>query len=170
MSDANFYAVGVIAQLLNLTDRRVQQLAKEGIIPKPNNRGEYDLPGCVQGYVAYLQERAERSEEPQRVRLDRLRGDREELELQKLRRELVPVAEVAPALEQYVTDVCAVLEGIPERYAEVLQATADVEGKHQLLADLVREVRDTLGGYTFAVKRIDGAASTADDFEVSAAA
>lgn len=85
-------------------------------------------------------------------RLDRLRGDREELELAKLRRTLIPTDEIEPALDQYVTDVLNNLQGIPERYAGLLQAVEDVEGKRQLLEDLVREVRDELGNYTFACK------------------
>lgn len=51
------YPVATIAKLFNLTERRVQQLAKEGVIPKPE-KGKYDLIGCVRGYIAYLQERA----------------------------------------------------------------------------------------------------------------
>lgn len=164
--------VGVmwLADLFGLTDRRIQQLAKDGTIPAPSSRGEYDAIGCIRGYVRFLQERAERSEEPQRVRLDRLRGDREELELAKLRRELIPAGEIAPALEQYVTDVSAALAGIPERFAEVLQAADDVDSKHQILEDLVNEIREHLGGYVFAVKRIDGAAPAAGNREIPAAA
>lgn len=44
------YKVAVIARFLNLTERRVQQLARDGIIPKPE-KGKYDLVGCVQGYI-----------------------------------------------------------------------------------------------------------------------
>ena len=51
------YPVKTIASILNLTERRVQQLAHEGIIPKAE-RGKYDLIGCVRAYIKYLQERA----------------------------------------------------------------------------------------------------------------
>lgn len=58
MSDpaAPTYPVGVIAKLLLLTDRRVQQLTAEGIIPKAE-RGRYELAPAVQGYIRFLQER-----------------------------------------------------------------------------------------------------------------
>ncbi|MFN3156930.1 helix-turn-helix domain-containing protein [Marivita cryptomonadis] len=36
--------IGVIAKLLDLSERRVQQLSREGVIPKVN-RGQYDLIG-----------------------------------------------------------------------------------------------------------------------------
>jgi phage terminase Nu1 subunit (DNA packaging protein) len=51
------YPVSIIAQLLNLSERRVQQLAKDGIIPKAD-KGKYDLVSSVRSYVKYLYERA----------------------------------------------------------------------------------------------------------------
>lgn len=52
------YSVKVIAKLFNnVSERWVQQLAKDGIIPKAD-RGKYDLVGCVQGYIKHLQELA----------------------------------------------------------------------------------------------------------------
>jgi hypothetical protein len=50
------YPVTTIAKLLLLTDRRVQQLSAEGVIPRAE-RGRYELAPAVQGYIRYLQER-----------------------------------------------------------------------------------------------------------------
>lgn len=50
------YPVATIAKLLLLSERRIQQLTKEGVIPKAE-RGRYELAPAVQGYVRYLQER-----------------------------------------------------------------------------------------------------------------
>jgi phage terminase Nu1 subunit (DNA packaging protein) len=50
------YPVKVIAKLLLLSERRIQQLTKEGVIPK-SERGRYELAPAVQGYVRYLQDR-----------------------------------------------------------------------------------------------------------------
>lgn len=47
-----------LATLLNLTPRRVRQMAREGIIPPPAKAGEYDLVGCSVAYVKHLQSRA----------------------------------------------------------------------------------------------------------------
>jgi phage terminase Nu1 subunit (DNA packaging protein) len=46
-----------LAKLLNLTEVRIQQLAKDGIIVK-ETRGRYDLWASIKGYVKYLQDRA----------------------------------------------------------------------------------------------------------------
>jgi hypothetical protein len=51
------YPVGVIAKLLMLTERRVQQLAAEGSIPKAQH-GRYELAPTVQAYIRYLRDRA----------------------------------------------------------------------------------------------------------------
>ena len=51
--------IGVIAKLLDLSERRVQQLSREGVIPKAE-RGQYDLIGSVRGYVRYLRDHRHR--------------------------------------------------------------------------------------------------------------
>jgi hypothetical protein len=53
----NLQSIAVIAKLLDLSERRIQQLGREGVIPKPE-RGQYDLVGAVRGYVNYLREQA----------------------------------------------------------------------------------------------------------------
>lgn len=56
MSDKNqgLYSTDIIANLLNLSARRVEQLTKKKIIPKAG-RGVYDLGQAVQSYIRYLQ-------------------------------------------------------------------------------------------------------------------
>ncbi len=53
--------IGVIAKLLDLSERRVQQLSREGVIPKAT-RGQYDLIGSVRGYVRYLRDQAAKAQ------------------------------------------------------------------------------------------------------------
>ena len=47
---ANSYPVSTIAKLFGLSERRIQQLAQEGIIPKPD-KNQYELIGCVRAYI-----------------------------------------------------------------------------------------------------------------------
>ena len=87
--------VATLARLFNLTERRVQQMAREGIIPKPE-KGKYDLIGCTRAYIKYLQERATgRDIEPQdayleRARLLKAQADKVELEVKSMNGEVVP--------------------------------------------------------------------------------
>jgi hypothetical protein len=46
-----------IAKILMISPRRVNQLAKEGAIPK-ESEGKYDLLPSVQGYISYLKEKS----------------------------------------------------------------------------------------------------------------
>lgn len=52
-SERMSYPVDVMAKLLQITPRRIQQLANEGVIEK-TDRGRYDLIRSVQGYIRYL--------------------------------------------------------------------------------------------------------------------
>ncbi len=49
------YPASTLAKLFNLSERRIRQLAQEGIIPK-KEKGQYDVVASVQGYLKYLQE------------------------------------------------------------------------------------------------------------------
>jgi hypothetical protein len=59
MLAADLYPLEAVAQVLNITPRHVQRLAKTGIIP-PASQGRYPLDGCIQGYVRYLMQQLER--------------------------------------------------------------------------------------------------------------
>ncbi len=86
--------IGVIAKLLDLSERRVQQLSREGVIPKAE-RGQYDLIGSVRGYVRYLRDQALKSQAgapdymAERARFIRARADIAEMEAQEKRLSLI---------------------------------------------------------------------------------
>ena len=50
------HPLDTICELLDLSPRRMQQLSKEGVIPKAE-RGRYELVPAVRGYISYLKER-----------------------------------------------------------------------------------------------------------------
>lgn len=58
MAETPLYPVSTIAKLFDLTERRIQQLAHDNVIPKPIDR-KYDLIGCVRGYVTFLRRSVE---------------------------------------------------------------------------------------------------------------
>ena len=62
------YSVDTIAEVLLLDPRRIQQLVKEGVLPK-KSRGKYDLKKCVQGYVRYQRDLA-KGKDPARIAED----------------------------------------------------------------------------------------------------
>jgi phage terminase Nu1 subunit (DNA packaging protein) len=119
---------GTVAQLaivLNVTPGRISQLAQAGIIPRPE-RGKCDLVAAVQGYVKYLQARAEgRGVEPtalheERTRLLKAQAEHKELEVAALHRSLLPFNEVVSAWEQLVAAFRARCLALPPKLAPQL--------------------------------------------------
>ena len=119
------YPASTIAKLFNLSERRIRQLAKEGIIPK-TERGKYELVGAVQGYVAYLQDRALGQEvkttdiQAQRLRLIKAQADDKELELQAKRGELLPANEVKAVWSRLVIATKTGFLALPDRLKQML--------------------------------------------------
>lgn len=148
MAAAATYPVSTIAKLLLLTDRRVQQLTEQGVIPKAE-RGRYELAPAVQGYVKFLRDRALNAD-----------GDGDDGENVKLKRAKRRAAEVVAArLESSVIEKGPTLLRVrelaqqerdailswPARAAPVMAADLGVD-EHSLFAALDAGLRDHLSG------------------------
>lgn len=153
MADAGTptYPVKTIAALLRLTERRVQQLSKEGVIPKAE-RGRYELAPAVQGYIAYLQDRLaprEGDDDPDRIdyhvekaRKTKAEADIAEMEAAKMRGNLVDAIEMKDALELVMSEVkTKLLNNAPTRIAartktEKKEASIKAIAKEEISASL----------------------------------
>lgn len=129
------HKVAVIARFLNLTERRIQQLARDGIIPKPD-KGKYDLVRCVQQYVQYLQERAYGSGDTphdthlERARLIKAQADKTELEVAAMREQVVTIEMVEHDWMKHVSACRMRILGIPSKSAfqiATLKEPAEIE-------------------------------------------
>ena len=140
------YPVSTIAKLLLLSDRRVQQLTKEGVIPKAE-RGRYELAPAVQGYIRYLQERSLRSDASpidyhiEKARLTKAQADLAEIEAAKARNEVAPVAQVAQAWASFCAETRVRARNIPERVVSSLVGCTD---EREIKAVLMREIDQVL--------------------------
>lgn len=89
--------VKTIAYVLNMTTRRVQQMAKQSLIPRMQ-RGKYNLAECTRAYISYLEEKSEMSEidhtkvqqeyDVEKVLHERAKRQKSELQLLELKGEL----------------------------------------------------------------------------------
>lgn len=109
----------VIAQLLNISERRLQQLAKEGIVPK-SGRGRYPLAGCIRGYVTYLQEQVDGGKDvidyrQEKARGERVKAERMEFDLAVKRREYAPISMLEEVLDRVSSAAAARLDAITSR-------------------------------------------------------
>jgi phage terminase Nu1 subunit (DNA packaging protein) len=132
------------SQLVMLSPRRIQQLVREGVVPKPS-RGQYPLVALVQGVL--LEERKRNQQGSKRLdedaRLRAAQADLRTLELRKMRREVVDQKSVGIVVGEVLTVLFAAIDALPARM------TIDLTGRSQfevrkLLQDEVTRVRENI--------------------------
>lgn len=141
--------ITVIAKLLDLSERRVQQLSREGVIPKAT-RGQYDLVGSVRGYVRYLRDQALRAQAgapdyaSERARFIRARADLAEMEAEEKRGSLIAAEDVETAWIAVLAALRTRLLALPDRLAPRLHAEESPAGMRDLMRGAVREALEEL--------------------------
>lgn len=146
---SNAQPIAVIARLLDLSERRVQQLSRAGVIPKAE-RGRYDLVGAVRGYVGYLREQAKAAEAgspdygAERARLVRAKADLAEMEAGGRRGALIPAETVEAAWTAILARLRTRLLALPDRLAPVCHEEPTIAGVRDQLRKAVREALDEL--------------------------
>lgn len=129
--------VGTLAKLLLLTERRIQQLAKEGVIPK-GPRGEYELVPSVQGYIRFLQEESRQGVggSPEmadsKTRLAKAKADDAEMKVLERRKQLVWANEVVVTWAGILTLFKTRMRSIPSEFAPRVRM-AKTDGQAQKL-------------------------------------
>ena len=145
----NAQPIAVIARLLDLSERRIQQLSREGVIPKAE-RGQYDLVAAVRGYVVYLREQAVRAQAgapdfgAERARLIKAKADLAEMEADGRRGELLPADAVEAAWTSVLARLRARLLVLPDRLAPLCHEETTIAGVRDQIRKAVREALDEL--------------------------
>lgn len=114
------YPASFYAKLFDVTERRIQQLAKDGIIPKAA-RGKYPLIGTIKGYVKYLQERSlaqvtdysDSDIRAQKLRLTKAQADAQEHKNEIAQQHAVPTEFATYALARISAEAGGVLDSVP---------------------------------------------------------
>jgi len=160
------YPVTVIAKLLDLTDRRVQQLTSEGVIPK-TERGRYELVPAVRGYIRYLRDRSIGKDgaiipdiASERARLTREQADRMAMENAKARGELIPTPLVQKSIERAFSAFGARIDAVPRKAVPRLKGCSGDAAREKVLRELIREALHELSAFDFSgIIRSDGEGS-----------
>lgn len=112
-----------VAKLLDITERRVSQLVKDGTIPRPNN-GDYNLSACVIAYIRFLRKENQgggsASLTDERARLAKMQADKVEHDLKVARGEFIPVKGAAWAWGKVIQQARARLLALPVKGAPLL--------------------------------------------------
>lgn len=140
-----------LAKLLNVTQRRVQQLAKDGVIPKAT-RGEYPLLPCVEGYIAFLQETSKKIGGDNkdlmatRLRYENARADMAELELSEKMGEIIKQDDIKDIITVMLSNFSAKMLALPSAIAS--QGTGLPQAELlELAKNKVHEALNELSGY-----------------------
>jgi phage terminase Nu1 subunit (DNA packaging protein) len=166
-------SLNFIAKLMDLDPRRVQQLVKEGIIPKPETRGQYSIE-CNIRYIRHL--RAARDGETgdlltEKTRLTRAQAEKAEIEAARLKGELISIAEAERGWSALVGAFRAKVLAIPPVAAVLLENKTEKE-REQILTDMEYEALaelsnwkpdDDEGADTSLASGSEGGGSAADD-------
>jgi phage terminase Nu1 subunit (DNA packaging protein) len=154
--------VAVLAQYLGLTERRVQQLVVEGVVPKPEAK-QYAFLECVKGYNAYLQQCAagkavsDEAKEKQSAQIGLLQAQRDsaQMALDVKRGALVPAEAVRSATVQLVRVLSEGADSLPDVLERKAGLSGDVLVQVGLITDqwrtqLYERATEMLGGEVIA--------------------
>ena len=155
---SNKQKVDVIAKLMNISARRVQQLSQDGIIPKPD-KGKYDVLKCFIGYVRYLQnQKNDRPIDKARDKLIQLQCEKLEMDLKTKNRETVETEEVIRVWSDMILKFRARMLTIPGKGAVSIVNESKIENIEKTLKTLIYEALDEMSQLTakdFDVKCVD---------------
>lgn len=127
----------MIAKLFDLTPRRVQQLAAEGIIPK-SGHNRYELVPAIKGYIKYLRGRAiagdiTGDEGSDKKRLTKARADIAEMEAERLAGEVVDVDHCERVWTDAVANFRQRTLAVAHKAAPMVAPQSDLEQCHDII-------------------------------------
>lgn len=168
VSKAPTYPVATIAKLLMLSDRRVQQLTKEGVIPKAE-RGRYELAPAVQGYVRYLQERSIRSDvssidyNAEKARLTKNQADISEVEAARARGEVAEIEYIQRVWASICAESRIRFRNIPARVVSVLVGETNERKIKDVLLSEIDQVLEGMADFDPHVNPVEDEDAPAED-------
>jgi phage terminase Nu1 subunit (DNA packaging protein) len=144
----NLYSVETIARLLLLDVRRVQQLSKQGVIPK-EHRNQYSLVGSVQGYIRYLKNEkgggnlADEFNQA-KTRDMNAKAHLNEMKLRRQRGELIAASEVRHTWQTITELFRDRLLTMPDRLAPRIMGAKNRQDAKALIQEEIRQTLETL--------------------------
>ena len=152
----NLQNAAIIAKLFGVTDRRIQQLAKEGIIPAAQKRPYmFDLLPTVQSYIRYLSDKANgreaKSADTAQVEMEKLRAeaDMAAMQLKELEGKMHRSEDVEAVTNDLVYTVRSMIMALPGRLAmDVVQVASANEASALIRAECYK-ILNELANYNY---------------------
>ncbi|WP_440682337.1 hypothetical protein [Cysteiniphilum halobium] len=146
---ANIITARVLAKLLKLTERRVQQLVKEGVLTKESN-GKYPMVENIHRFIDYIDIRAKNNDsdidlnvaiKEEKLRLIRAQADNEEIKARLASSKAIDAEQLEHALAEVLGMMRNKLLSIPERVETTLVGETDKDVFKKVLS---AELKDAM--------------------------
>lgn len=159
----NLQGSAIIAKLFGVTDRRVQQLAKEGVIPAAQTRPyKFDLLPTVQAYIKYLSDKAngreEKSTDTVQAEADKLRAEADlkqskakiaEMQLKELEGKMHQSEDVEAMTNDLVYTIRSMVKALPGRLAMDIVQVSSANEAAALIRSECNELLNELANYKY---------------------
>lgn len=138
----------LLAEILELSPRRIQQLVEDEIIPKPDKPGAYDIPACVKSY--YYNEFANGGEDEEldgryeRARKAKAEADRIEFDLKIKQGQYLQADLVENEVEKAIGNCRAKLLALPRKLAPVISVAQNPNEVEEVLTNGIAEALNEL--------------------------
>lgn len=162
-STQNLQNSTTIGKLFGLGERRVQQLAKEGVIPAVNTKPyQFDLLPTIQAYIRYLSEKANGKEakpaDTVRAEADKLRAEADlkqskakiaEMQLKELEGKMHRSEDVEAVTNDLVYTVRSMIMALPGRLAmDIIKAPTANEASAMIRSECYK-ILNELANYQY---------------------
>ncbi|MBR1630239.1 MAG: hypothetical protein IJ680_00110 [Paludibacteraceae bacterium] len=150
-----------MASLFNLSERRVQQLAKEGVIEgrKVDGVYQFDLLPTVRKYITYLSDKANGRDQKNRkteeeklaaeADLKRAKADMAELQLKELRGQMHRSEDVEAITTDLVYTIRSMIIALPGRLAVDVAAVDTAPEASEIIRRECYQVLEELSNYKY---------------------
>ncbi|MCL2201596.1 MAG: hypothetical protein FWB75_06485 [Oscillospiraceae bacterium] len=152
-NNGKVYSRKIIAQVIELSERRVSQLTADGILEE-YSPGTYKLLPTVQGYIRYLksnQSGQNTAHDIEKERLAQIKREDAELNLAVKKNELHRAADVEFVMTNMLVAFKAKLEVLPHKLLpdvlSVPSGAAQAEGVKEILKQAIAEALGELSAY-----------------------
>lgn len=159
----NLQSSAIIGRLFGVTDRRVQQLAKEGVIPVVSSRPyKFDLLPTVQAYIKYLSDKANGKEQKTadtvQAENDKLRAEADlkqskakiaEMQLKELEGKMHRSEDVEAVVNDLVYAIRGMIMALPGRLAMDVTKAANPNEASALIRAECCQILNELSEYKY---------------------
>jgi len=145
-----------LADLFGITDRRVRQLADEGVF-QSISRGKYEMRDCIRKYCVYLRAAAESCTAKTEIKInydtekalhEKAKREKAELQLKVMKGDLHRSEDIEFVMVDMIAKAKTKLLALPSKLAPMVLNRSDMSMVQGLLQMQVEEALNELADYT----------------------